>query len=252
MIRNQKTYGFTIAVKELRETVPNIFRYASAFKRMNNITSQGLWEMFLAKPEDKDDATMQLDRSKQKKSPADDTLDSDSDTDGLPAVDSETMESESYNMCHFWSNFEIARLDWFRSKEYNDFFEMMDRSGGFWNERWGDAPIHSLAAGILLGPRDIHYFRDFGYRHTTIQHCPNNAPSRQLAREPYLEKTTLDERKRREEDEYWAHPDPVKENGVGCRCKCDTDIVDVEGKDGSCLPEWVEVAGGWASPGRHL
>lgn len=38
-------------------------------------------------------------------------------------------------MCHFWSNFEIARLDFFRSKEYEDFFQMMDKSGGFWTER---------------------------------------------------------------------------------------------------------------------
>jgi mannosyltransferase len=114
--------------------------------------------------------------------------------------------------------------------------------------KWGDAPIHSLAAGALLSPKDIHYFRDFGYRHTTIQHCPANAPARQLLRKPYLEKTTLDEKERIEEDEYWETYDPEKENGVGCRCKCDTDIVDVEGKHGSCLPEWVEVAGGWASP----
>jgi hypothetical protein len=42
MIREKKTYGFTIAVKELKETVPNIFRYASAYKRMNNLTSKGL------------------------------------------------------------------------------------------------------------------------------------------------------------------------------------------------------------------
>lgn len=114
--------------------------------------------------------------------------------------------------------------------------------------QWGDAPIHSLAAGALLAPSDIHYFRDFGYRHTTIQHCPANAPARQLPRIPYLEMTTEDEKKRIEEDEYWATADPVKENGVGCRCKCDTDIVDVEGKQGSCLAEWVQVAGGWASP----
>lgn len=45
------------------------------------------------------------------------------------------MEGEKYNMCHFWSNFEIARLSFFRSKEYRDFFETMDRSGGFWMER---------------------------------------------------------------------------------------------------------------------
>ena len=40
MIENNKTYGFTIAVKELRETVPNIFRYASAYKRLNNLESR--------------------------------------------------------------------------------------------------------------------------------------------------------------------------------------------------------------------
>ncbi|EGO57303.1 glycosyltransferase family 15 protein [Neurospora crassa] len=241
MIENNKTYGFTIAVKELRETVPNIFRYASAYKRLNNITSQGLWEMFVEpQPEKKPEAP--------EPGLPEEILRSDPGANQLPDIDPEAMEGEKYNMCHFWSNFEIARLDFFRSKAYEDFFQMMDHSGGFWMERWGDAPIHSLAAGALLGPRDIHYFRDFGYRHTTIQHCPANAPARQLPREPYLEKTTLDEKKRIEEDKYWDEYDTPKENGVGCRCRCDTDIVDVEGKDGSCLAEWVDVAGGWASP----
>lgn len=96
--------------------------------------------------------------------------------------------------------------------------------------------------------RDIHYFRDFGYRHTTIQHCPANAPSRQGVRIPFLDPTTENEKERKEEDDFWAHYDEPQENGVGCRCRCDTDIVDVEGKHGSCLPEWVDVAGGWASP----
>ncbi|KAF2822166.1 alpha-1,2-mannosyltransferase Kre5 [Ophiobolus disseminans] len=247
MERHNKIYGFTIAIKELRETVPNIWRYASAYKRMNNITSQGLWEMFVEKPKDREEEKLKA-NPKQKKPRPEEATDSESGAGGLPEIDPETMEGESYNMCHFWSNFEIARLDWFRSKEYNDFFELMDRSGGFWMERWGDAPIHSLAAGALLSPKDLHYFRDFGYRHTTIQHCPANAPARQLTREPYLEETTMDEKARLEEDKYWATPDPVKENGVGCRCKCDTDIPDVEGKEGSCLAEWVEVAGGWSSP----
>ncbi|GFF40926.1 O-glycoside alpha-1,2-mannosyltransferase homolog 4 [Aspergillus udagawae] len=244
MAESNKTYGFTIAVKELRETVPNIFRYASAYMRKNNLKSKGLWEMFLEKPEEEEPKP---EEEKKDKLP-DEILLTDPGENALPEVDPEAMEGEKYNMCHFWSNFEIARLDWFRSKEYEDFFEMMDKSGGFWMERWGDAPIHSLAAGALLSPSDIHYFRDFGYRHTTIQHCPANAPARQLPRIPYLEKTTVDEKARIEEDEYWATFDAVKENGVGCRCRCDTDIVDVEGKQGSCLAEWVEVAGGWASP----
>ena len=47
MEKHNKTYGFTIAVKELKETVPNIFRYASAYMRKNNLKSKGLWEMFI-------------------------------------------------------------------------------------------------------------------------------------------------------------------------------------------------------------
>ncbi|KAF5865693.1 alpha-1,2-mannosyltransferase (Kre5) [Aspergillus alliaceus] len=245
MAEANKTYGFTIAVKELRETVPNIFRYASAYKRKNNFESKGLWEMFLERPPEEEQPKPE--EGKHDKLP-EEILQNEPGENTVPDVDPEAMEGEKYNMCHFWSNFEIARLDWFRSKEYEEFFEMMDRSGGFWMERWGDAPIHSLAAGVLLSPSDIHYFRDFGYRHTTIQHCPANAPARQLPRIPWLEMTTEDEKERFEEDEYWANADPVKENGVGCRCRCDTDIVDVEGKQGSCLAEWVEVAGGWASP----
>lgn len=279
MARNNKTYGFTIAVKELKETVPNIFRYASAYKRVNNITSQGLWEMFVEpkpeeenKPEDLPKGDPKYDNEKPL---PEDILRTEPGDGSLPDIDPEAMEGEKYNMCHFWSNFEIARLDFFRSKEYEDFFQMMDRSGGFWMERvsfpthtplnshhtntfqWGDAPIHSLAAGALLSPSDIHYFRDFGYRHTTIQHCPANAPARQLPREPYL--GTDFEQKRsavdreylkvlEEDDDYWAKWDTEKENGVGCRCRCDTDIVDVEGKEGSCIPEWVDIAGGFITP----
>lgn len=133
MIRAKKTYGFTIAVKELKETVPNIFRYASAYKRMNNLTSQGLWEMF-AEPAEESKSPVTED-PKYKPPLPEEILSTESGQGGLPDIDPEAMEGEVYNMCHFWSNFEIARLDWFRSKEYNDFFDMMDRSGGFWMER---------------------------------------------------------------------------------------------------------------------
>lgn len=60
--------------------------------------------------------------------------------------------------------------------------------------------------------------------------------------------TTKDEKKRKEEDDYWENWDEPQENGVGCRCRCDTDIGEVEGKQGSCMAEWVDVAGGWATP----
>ena len=135
MERANKTYGFTIAVKELKETVPNIFRYASAYKRVNNITSQGLWEMFAEPAVAEEDTSLPTDDPKYRPPLPEEILGSEGGHGGVPDVDPEAMEGEIYNMCHFWSNFEIARLDWFRSKPYNDFFDMMDRSGGFWMER---------------------------------------------------------------------------------------------------------------------
>ena len=133
MIESNKTYGFTIAVKELKETVPNIFRYASAYKRMNNMTSKGLWEMFVD-PLEKEPEKPKEDTSKAPPLP-EEILRSDPNRNSLPEIELEAMEGEKYNMCHFWSNFEIASLEFFRSKEYEDFFQMMDRSGGFWMER---------------------------------------------------------------------------------------------------------------------
>lgn len=135
MAEANKTYGFTIAVKELRETVPNIFRYASAYKRNKGLESKGLWEMFVEKPPQEEE---KADSSKKEAIP-EDLADI-----KPPEIDREAMEGEKYNMCHFWSNFEIARLDFFRSKEYEEFFEMMDRSGGFWMERVGSSNLSCL------------------------------------------------------------------------------------------------------------
>ena len=134
MARANKTYGFTIAVKELKETVPNIFRYASAYKRKNNLKSQGLWEMFL-EPQEQQPKPLPKDDPKYQTPLPEDILNTEPGHGRLPDIDPDAMEGETYNMCHFWSNFEIARLDWFRSREYEEFFEMMDRSGGFWMER---------------------------------------------------------------------------------------------------------------------
>ncbi|KAL2833145.1 nucleotide-diphospho-sugar transferase [Aspergillus pseudoustus] len=79
---------------------------------------------------------------------------------------------KTYNNCHFWSNFEIGSLDWLRSKEYMDYFETLDRQGGFFYERWGDAPIHSIAASLLLQKEQIHFWNEIAYYHMPFTHCP--------------------------------------------------------------------------------
>lgn len=227
---NDKVYGFNIAIRELVETVPNMFRYASAWKRKNDIPTTGLWDMFLRPKSKSHEEDGKVGGFKL----PNDVLRLDPVREDDMNVDPESMEGETYNMCHFWSNFEIASLKWFRSARYKSFFDEMDHSGGFWRERWGDAPIHSLAAGLLLEPEQVHYFRDIGYQHTDIMHCPFNAPDRQLKAPTNLDGTPGRTK--------WDLPRP---GGVGCRCKCPTDLEEVEFKEGSCFSDWARVVGGW-------
>ncbi|GAA5985600.1 hypothetical protein JCM11641_004985 [Rhodosporidiobolus odoratus] len=81
-------------------------------------------------------------------------------------------KGETYNRCHFWSNFEIGSLNFLRSKAYMDYFEHLDKSGGFSYERWGDAPVHTIAAALFLKPEEVHYFKDIGYFHNPFLNCP--------------------------------------------------------------------------------
>ncbi|BGP43134.1 hypothetical protein JCM10449v2_007158 [Rhodotorula kratochvilovae] len=89
-----------------------------------------------------------------------------------------TGEKGEYNRCHFWSNFEIGDLSFFRSEAYLKYFDHLDKSGGFSYERWGDAPVHSIAAALFLKPEEIHWFHDIGYKHPPFLHCPKNAADR--------------------------------------------------------------------------
>lgn len=59
-----------------------------------------------------------------------------------------TDDGHTYNGHHFWSNFEIADVRFFAGEEYQSYFEYLDKDGGFFYERWGDAPVHSLGLGL--------------------------------------------------------------------------------------------------------
>ena len=52
-------------------------------------------------------------------------------------------------MC-FATNCFLARTAWFRSAAYTRFFDRLDRAGGFYVHRWGDACVHMLAVAALL------------------------------------------------------------------------------------------------------
>ncbi|EPX75354.1 mannosyltransferase complex subunit [Schizosaccharomyces octosporus yFS286] len=203
MKNNGKVYGFVIAIKELEDTVPSLFRYSSAYRRSKQLNS-GLWNFFLESSESEkisDNELVDVD-SGDSQTPLTSQLDAKMKT--LYSEENSNMDGESYNMCHFWSNFEIANFDFFRNDLYEDFFQKMDRTGGFWTERWGDAPFHSLAAGLFLKETEVHYFRDFGYRHSDIYHCGQD---------------------------------------LGCNCECLSEFPEVEFAEGGCFRQWAKLVG---------
>ncbi|KAF2754786.1 alpha-1,2 mannosyltransferase KTR1 [Pseudovirgaria hyperparasitica] len=84
------------------------------------------------------------------------------------------LKAGGYSTCHFWSNFEVADMEFWRSPAYEDYFAHLDRAGGFFYERWGDAPVHSIALGLFEDKEKIHWFRDIGYQHIPFFNCPNS------------------------------------------------------------------------------
>lgn len=81
-------------------------------------------------------------------------------------------QASGYTNCQFFSNFEIGDLRFFRSEAYQAYFHFLDEKGGFFYERYGDAPIHTLAMALFAGKRQAWFFRDIGYQHDALRHCP--------------------------------------------------------------------------------
>ncbi|KII88494.1 glycosyltransferase family 15 protein [Plicaturopsis crispa FD-325 SS-3] len=130
---NNKVYSFTISLYEWEPTIPTLWDAVKEFAAAN--------PQYIA-PEN--------------------SMDFLSDNGG-----------ENYNLCHYWSNFEIADLDFWRGEAYTKFFEHLESKGGFYYERWGDAPVHSIAASLFARRDQVHFFNDIGYRHDPFQHCPS-------------------------------------------------------------------------------
>ncbi|CAO3597837.1 unnamed protein product [Absidia cylindrospora] len=81
--------------------------------------------------------------------------------------------SNEYNNCHFWSNFQIADLSFFKGPSYQHFFNYIDQLGGIFYERWGDPVIHTMGATVLLRKSQIHYWETIGYQVADqFTHCP--------------------------------------------------------------------------------
>ncbi|KXN72203.1 glycosyltransferase family 15 protein [Conidiobolus coronatus NRRL 28638] len=131
---NDKMYGFTMTYRDIRDTIATLWTTVSDYVKQEHVKATI----------PKNNAIKFL-RNK---------------------------EGDDYNTCHFWSNFEIGNLNMFRSKAYLDYFDYLDKKGGFFYERWGDAPVHSIYVSTFLPKNQIHFFKDIGYKHNEDTHCP--------------------------------------------------------------------------------
>jgi len=82
----------------------------------------------------------------------------------------------------FYTNFEISKLDFWRSERYKEYYDMIDQNGGIYYYRWGDATIHLLALSMLVGEAKIHYFKDIDYSHQEFR------PNRKI---PFLKRVIV-------------------------------------------------------------
>ena len=206
MALHKKIYGYVMAIWELPVTAPSLFKHIADYKAMKRIPSTDYWNSFVMPSW----APWFLRSS-------------------LQYWRGRDAQGDQWNWCHYWSNFEIADMEWFRSREYREFFDMLDLAGGIYYERWGDAPIHSLAAALLLRPEQTHKFSDFGYTHDGLQTCPENKADAQLLETDVLNApgnatlsfTGVEDLEGSWVDEAW---DPEVRGGEGCRCSCKKDI----------------------------
>lgn len=70
-----------------------------------------------------------------------------------------------WNRCMLYTNFEVVYLPWWRSNAYMDYYRTIDRLGGIYYHRWGDAPIRTLALAARVPASRVLMFEDFRYRH---------------------------------------------------------------------------------------
>ena len=83
----------------------------------------------------------------------------------LAFVSSDGGFSPSSDYCIFYNNFEVAAFSLFRSQAYLNFFSYLDRKGGFYYERWGDAPVHTYFVTHMLDRSKVHLFKNVPYGH---------------------------------------------------------------------------------------
>jgi alpha 1,2-mannosyltransferase len=137
MVDNNKLYGFSIARPEMMNTIPSLWKKIK------------IW----------------LDLGYKNKIAQNNAID---------FISSDKGQNLDKSACTFFNNFEIGAFSVFRDKQYLDYFDYLDKSGGFFYERWGDSAINTFYLVMMLNKSQLHNFDDFPYFHPPRYYCPKN------------------------------------------------------------------------------
>ncbi len=75
------------------------------------------------------------------------------------------LQDGDWDRSYYYTNFEISRIDFWRSDEFMNYFSYLDKTGGIYKYRWGDHVIHLLAISTFVPENQVHRFSDIAYQH---------------------------------------------------------------------------------------
>ncbi|KAI0450852.1 glycolipid 2-alpha-mannosyltransferase-domain-containing protein [Xylaria acuta] len=213
---NNMAYGFNMAILDDARSFPSLWDRTKAFIKNNKdmIHEDADYDWLLQDP-------LQGEEGLRRSQLPNEDDDNSRDFDRL-----------EYNNCQFYSNFEVGSLAFFRSKEHRAYFEHLDKTGGFYYERFGDAPIHTLSVSLFLPKSRIWYFRDIGYAHGLCEQCPphqfrltvDSEAQHDTHARALVTNVSLSEKHRRWE--VMSH-DVIRQGGIpGLACGCTVSAID--------------------------
>ena len=78
----------------------------------------------------------------------------------------------------FYNNFEVAPFSLWRDKQFIEYFDYLDKTGGFYYERWGDAPMRSFYLITKIDRKRIRWLHEFSYGHYNLYNFPSDPVER--------------------------------------------------------------------------
>lgn len=68
----------------------------------------------------------------------------------------------------YYTNFEICHLNWFKNSLYLEYYKYIDKLGGIYTNRWGDAIIRYLGVNMLMDDNNKYPIHDIAYKHGAV------------------------------------------------------------------------------------